>query len=322
MALASYAFFYCAERAPSALTKNALLQGLLIAFMIISAFSYDAVFGTFKKEGHFHAPWNVFYSVIDLRGPFVLGDRRNDFSYALPFSDRRIDFPYLGILEEERMAQWLAERSENRNYHGMILHELSFSRNALYNMFVKQGQAAPRSGGDVHYVGVLRKDLDESPAHDIVFKAGALDILKTVPKIDDSTVKMSYRMHEGWFKRAFDDAHWTSLSLPVYTVENPIDFPPSLKSRWSEETLYVRMNVRPNTDGRTVFLGIGFPSWDPFSPAERIEEIYLNDAQVGDVRKTTNGWIARLSELKKEETNVLAVKLKVNRWSDLDLYTW
>jgi hypothetical protein len=310
MALAAYGVCYWTDRIKFPRREH-IFKAALAGFVAVVGFSYYQVFKDFKEDGFFHAPWNVLYSVIDLRKPFHMGSRR-------------VEFPYLGILEEASLARWAAQCPGMERFHGAILYELSLSRNSLYQMERLKETQGMDSKDQSHYIGILKGDLERySYQPNTIYQAGAMIIHKTTPKVDYSSIKISYVEQEGWFKERFDDNDWTSLVLPVYTAQNPVEYPPALKKRWKEEVIFLRMNLSSATVNQPLYLGVGFPSWDPFSMNEEIEKVYLNGNPIGNYRKTAYGWIIPLSpDMKKGEQALLALKLRLNKWSDLDIYTW
>ena len=61
----------------------------------------------------------------------------------------------------------------------------------------------------------------------------------------------------------------------------------------------------------------------PNEDTEQIEAIYVNEIQIKNYKKTGYGWIIPLTPyLRKGEKNLLALKLKLNETSDLDVYSW
>jgi hypothetical protein len=234
-----------------------------------------------------------------------------------------IDSFYLGTLNEEALAKWAGTTPRTSRFHGAILYELSSSRNALYHAANRTGEGQD-SKKPKHYVGILKKDFAaDSRRHKVVQQIGAMRILEVTSLMKDTIAKVSHVEQEGWFKPEFGDNRWALLDLPVYTIENPVDFPPVKKQQWNEESIFLRIHIRSDTDNNSVMLGVGFPSWDPFENRERVEGAYLNGVPLRDFKKTGYGWSALLPRpLAKHEANVLALKLRLTKTSDLDVYLW
>lgn len=309
MALGGYGFTHLAERI-KILNQDHLRKAFLMGLLLFIGFSHHRIFKYFTNEGTFHAPRNVLLSIMDLRRSFVLGDTD-------------IEFLSLGVLEEEQFAKWAAHTSQSGRFHGAILYELSISRNALYNMYHSgKGQETDRQNAD-HYVGVLKKDLAPySRGLRIIHEVGAMSILRTTPHIDYSTIRMSYAEHENWFIRSFKDDQWIPLILPVYTIHDPTEYPPPMKKCWSDSTVFLRMNIHSHLDDKPTCLGVGFPNYHPLEDTERIETIYVNEIQIKHYEKTGYGWIIPLTAYLKEGENLVALKLKLNGTSNLDVYSW
>jgi hypothetical protein len=309
MALAAYGSMHLMERA-KVFNRDSFQKVFWIGLILVIGLYQRQIFRTFTEQGSFRVPRNTFLSILDLRKPFVLGE--ND-----------LDFIYLGTLNEEALAKWAETAPKPSRFHGAILYELSFSRNALYPAAhsTGNGQASEKPK---HYVGILKKDFGaDSRQHNVVQEMGAMRILEVTSLMKETTAKASYVEQEGWFKPGVSDHYWTSLTLPVYTVENPVEYPPVKKQQWNEESVFLRVHVRSNTDNNSVMLGVGFPSWDPFENREQVEGAYFNGVPIRDFKKTGYGWFALLPRpLAKHEANVLALKLRLTKTSDLDVYIW
>lgn len=312
MALASYGFVNLMKKMKLS-HRWSFQKLLLVFFMVVIGFSHYQVFYSFRERGTFFAPRNITLSILDLRNPFEMGQKDSEFLS-------------LGVLEQEKIAKWAAHASERGKFHGAILYELSISRNLFYNVSLLQKELGDEPRNGEYYVGILKRDLTTSShQHNIVYQAGAMIIIETIPKLDYSTIKMSYVEQKDWFKEGFNDKEWTSLILPAYTVQNPIEYPPISKNRWKGETIFLRMNLSSNPEGQSIHLGVGFPSWDPFLMNEDIESIYLNGISIpiSECHKTAYGWVIPINpDLKKRGKNLLGLKLKLNKWSDLDIFTW
>jgi len=310
MALAGYGFTNLVGKI-KVLNQEHFQKAFVIGLVLVIGFSHYKIFKCFRDQGIFKAPRNVLLSIIDLRRPFVLGDHD-------------IEFLSLGVLEEEQLSKWAVQTSEPQRFHGAILYELSISRNSLYDMYYSgKGQGNDRGNG-YHYVGILKKDLAHySQKYPIIHEVGAMSILRTTPNIDYSSIRMSYVEQEGWFSCSFNDSQWTPLILPVYTIHHPAEYPPPIKKYWSNNTIFVRIDLCSNPDDESTFLGVGFPNYDPFEDTEQIEAIYVNEIQIKNYKKIGYGWIIPMTPyLKKGEKNLLAIKLKLNEASNLDVYSW
>jgi len=289
-----------------------LLYGVLLTAVLITGFSYYKVLKYFRDEGAFTVPRNVLMSIIDLRKPFSLGDKR-------------MEFLSIGLFEEDQVAKWAAEKYDSSSFHGAILYELSISRNCLFNRYRREMKNQIQADKIDHYVGILKKDLVKySYKPTVAIEIGAMAIMKSDPRIDYSKIRLSYDEQEGWFKEAFNDHQWQLLSLPVYTSHDPVEYPPVMKTHWNKEVIFVRMNLFFGLNDKKLFLGIGFPNYDPFEYSENLETIYVNGAEIGksEFHETAYGWTIPVSAYVRKGENLLALKLRVNKTSDLDIYTW
>ena len=102
-----------------------------------------------------------------------------------------------------------------------------------------------------------------------------------------------------------------------------MEYPPPIKQYWSNNTIFLRIDIHSNPDDGPTFLGVGFPNYDPHADTEQIEAIYVNEIPIKNYKKTGYGWIIPLtSRLRKGEKNSLTLKLKLNETNDLDVYSW
>jgi len=81
----------------------------------------------------------------------------------------------------------------------------------------------------------------------------------------------SYGEQRGWLIPELNDNHWDLLNLLVYTVEDPVEYPPVEKQHWNEETIFLRVYIRSKAENNSVMLGVGFPGWDPFKDREQVQ---------------------------------------------------
>lgn len=310
MALAAYGSMTLMEKA-KVFNRGHFQKAFWVGLILVIGLCQQHIFHAFTEQGYFRVPLNTALSIIDLRKPFVKGEKD-------------LDFIYLGVLKQEALANWAASASKTGKFHGAILYELSLSRNALYNVHRTGGEQNQDSTRPEHYVGILKKDFAAySRKLNIVQEIGAMRILKVTSLMEDSTAKASYMEREGWFMPEFDDNHWAPLSLPVYTIQDPVEYPPVKKQHWDEETIFLRMHIRSNAENNSVMLGVGFPSWDPLEDREQIESAYLNGVPLMNFKKTGHGWFTPLTcSLTRGEDNLLALKLRLNKTSDLDVYLW
>lgn len=310
MALAGYGLTNLVSKIKT-LNQDHLQKAFLVGLVLVIGFSHYKIFKYFRDQGTFNVPRNFFLSIIDLRRPFVLGD--ND-----------IEFLSLGVPEEEQLAKWAAQTSGTERFHGAILYELSISRNSLYDMYYSRKKQGNDPENAYHYLGILKKDLTyASQKCPIIHEVGAMSIFRTTPNIDYSRIRMSYVEQEDWFSRSFNDSRWIPLILPVYTIHHAAEYPPPVNKYWSHSTIFVRMDIGSNLDSGPTLLGVGFPNYDPREDTERIEAIYVNEIQIKNYKKTGYGWIIPLTPyLKRGENNLLALKLKLNETSNLDVYSW
>ena len=310
MAFASVALCWMADK--FRLLNIRYLTGVFLVCVVLIAYSHHTIFNHFKTEGIFRAPWTTLMSIIDLRRPFALGQEQTEIIS-------------LGVLEEEKLGKWAAATSEIEKYHGAILYELSISRNSLSRMFHPSDRKRNNLDADFHYVGILEKDLERFTHNpNIVYKTGAMAILKTVPIIDYSTVRMSYAEEDGWFSPSFKDRHWTPLTLPIYTVHDPVRYPPVEKDRWKRNIVFVRINIDSDRDNKPICLGVGFPTFNPiFSSNERIESVYLDGLEITHFHETGCGWIIPLPpNILRGGKSLVGLKIALNKTSNLDIYTW
>ena len=308
MSLAAFGFVNVTDRIR--LLKSDLFQkSFLVTFLLLIGVSQVYVFGTFERRGSFNVSHSMIMSLIDLKRPFV----------TRIAGQKEVSFLYVGILNQEALAHWAARLSDIEKCHGAILQDLSLSRNALYR---KRNVRSDVSKGTEHYVGILKSDLTAHLSEPrIVAEIGAMRILKVNSIMERPT--MSYVEQKGWFEPGFDDEKWPHLRLPVYTIENPVEYPPSKKERWRSNSLFLRMRIQDYTGQRPLMIGVSFPSWDPFEEGNLVESAYLNGVPVMNFKRTPYGWFCSLDPFQiAERNNLVALKLRLTKTSDLDVYGW
>lgn len=246
-----------------------LPYGLVGAVFLLSPFLMAQTFARFAQQGRLQiAAWLM-----------------RDLLHDPASSPGRFVIPYLGTRQEERMIQRLtslpgADATIYQKIHGIPLWSTIFSRAALF--WLHPPPAPSGTTSPYHLVGLLRTDLPSRPLGEVM-AMGPMVLIRARPSIVYEASRYSFVESPRWHEPGYGDAGWKRVSLPGYTVPNPLEYPPWNYPRsmsWERRPVHVRITLVHQTAARTL-LGVSFPTFGSAEEEGRVERLYLNGAEVG-----------------------------------------